>query len=60
MYKGEVKQILEDAEANLKALNKNDITKIKAMKSSPVEVLLVIKAMYYKCIMNNIKPMYYK
>lgn len=33
MYTGEVKQILEAAEANLKALNKNDInTKIKAMK----------------------------
>lgn len=53
MYTGEVKQMLETAEANLKALNKNEITKIKAMRSPPVEVLLVIEAM---CIINNIKP----
>lgn len=45
--------MLEAAEASLKALNKNDITEVKAMKRPPVGVLLVIEAM---CIVNNVKP----
>ncbi|XP_011707083.1 PREDICTED: dynein heavy chain 1, axonemal-like, partial [Wasmannia auropunctata] len=49
----EVKPMLEAAEASLKALNKSDITEVKAMKRPPVGVLLVIEAM---CIINNVKP----
>ncbi|CAL1689869.1 unnamed protein product [Lasius platythorax] len=49
----EIKPMLEAAEASLKALNKNDITEVKAMKRPPVGVLLVIEAM---CIVNNVKP----
>ncbi|XP_072745723.1 dynein axonemal heavy chain 1 [Anoplolepis gracilipes] len=49
----EIKPMLEAAEASLKALNKNDIAEVKAMKRPPVGVLLVIEAM---CIVNNIKP----
>ncbi|XP_077275648.1 dynein axonemal heavy chain 1 [Temnothorax americanus] len=49
----EVKPMLEAAEASLKALNRNDITEVKAMKRPPVGVLLVIEAM---CIVNNVKP----
>lgn len=45
--------MLEAAEASLKALNKGDITEVKAMKRPPVGVLLVIEAM---CIVNNVKP----
>lgn len=53
MYTGEVRPMLEAAETSLKALNKNDITEVKAMKRLPVGVLLVTEAM---CIMNNVKP----
>ncbi|KAI4500001.1 hypothetical protein M0802_004871 [Mischocyttarus mexicanus] len=49
----EAKPMLDDAEASLKALNKGDITEVKAMKRPPVGVLLVIEAM---CIVNNVKP----
>ncbi|KAL6436551.1 hypothetical protein ACFW04_004787 [Cataglyphis niger] len=49
----EVKPLLEAAEASLKALNKNDITEVKAMKRPPVGVLLVIEAL---CIVNNVQP----
>ncbi|KYN02640.1 Dynein heavy chain 1, axonemal [Cyphomyrmex costatus] len=49
----EVKPMLEAAEASLKALNKRDITKVKAMKRPPEGVLLVIEAM---CIINNVTP----
>lgn len=52
-YTDEVRSMLEAAETSLKALNKNDITEVKAMKRPPVGVLLVIEAM---CIMNNVKP----
>lgn len=45
--------MLEAAAASLKALNKNDITEVKAMKRPPIGVLLVIEAM---CIVNNVKP----
>lgn len=45
--------MLEVAEASLKALNKNDIAEVKAMKRPPIGVLLVIEAM---CIVNNVKP----
>ncbi|CAK9809640.1 Dynein axonemal heavy chain 1 [Anthophora quadrimaculata] len=41
------------AEKSLKALNRNDITEVKAMKRPPVGVLLVIEAV---CIINNVKP----
>lgn len=45
--------MLEAAKASLKALNKGDITEVKAMKRPPVGVLLVIEAM---CIVNDVKP----
>jgi dynein heavy chain len=48
-----VKPLLQAAEDSLKALNKNDIAEVKAMKRPPVGVLLVIEAM---CIVNNVKP----
>ncbi|XP_026674744.1 dynein heavy chain 1, axonemal-like [Ceratina calcarata] len=41
------------AEKSLKALNRNDITEVKAMKRPPVGVLLVIETI---CIINNVKP----
>lgn len=53
MYAGEAKSMLEAAEASLKALNKNDIMVVKAMKRPPIEVRLVIETM---CIVNNMKP----
>ncbi|KAL2745195.1 dynein axonemal heavy chain 1-like [Vespula maculifrons] len=49
----EARPMLDAAEASLKALNKGDITEVKAMKRPPVGVLLVIEAM---CIVNNVKP----
>ncbi|XP_018365084.1 PREDICTED: dynein heavy chain 1, axonemal-like [Trachymyrmex cornetzi] len=49
----EVKPMLEAAEASLKALNKRNITEVKAMKRPPVGVLLVIEAI---CIINNVAP----
>ena len=52
-YIDEVKPMLEAAEASLKALNKNDITEVKAMKRPSVGMLLVIEAM---CIINNVQP----
>ncbi|XP_023289892.1 dynein heavy chain 1, axonemal [Orussus abietinus] len=45
--------MLEAAEASLKALNKNDVTEVKAMKRPPVGVVLVIEAM---CIVKDVKP----
>lgn len=53
IFTDEVKPMLEAAEASLKALNKNDIMEVKAMKRPPIGVLLVIEAM---CIVNNVKP----
>lgn len=53
IFADEIKPMLEAAEASLKALNKNDITEVKAMKRPPIGVLLVIEAM---CIVNNVKP----
>lgn len=50
----QVKPMLEAAEASLKALNKSDITEVKAMKRPPPGVVLVIEAM---CIVKNIKPL---
>ncbi|KAG7197918.1 hypothetical protein KM043_016155 [Ampulex compressa] len=49
----EAKPMLEAAEISLKALNKGDITEVKAMKRPPVGVLLVIEAM---CIVTDVKP----
>lgn len=50
---GEARPMLIAAEKSLKALNRNDITEVKAMKRPPVGVLLVIEAI---CIINNVKP----
>lgn len=44
---------LRAAEASLKALNKNDITEVRAMKRPPVGVIFVIEAI---CIVKDIKP----
>lgn len=41
------------AENSLKALNKNDITEVKAMKKPPVGVIYVVEAI---CIVKGIKP----
>lgn len=41
------------AEASLKALNKNDITEVRAMKRPPVGVIYVIEAI---CIVKGVKP----
>lgn len=41
------------AESSLKALNKNDITEVRAMKRPPVGVVFVIEAI---CIVKDIKP----
>ncbi|KZC03876.1 Dynein heavy chain 1, axonemal [Dufourea novaeangliae] len=49
----EARPMLIAAEKSLKALNRNDITEVKAMKRPPVGVLLVIEAI---CIINNVKP----
>ena len=46
--------MLNAAEASLKALNKSDITEVKAMKRPPVGVVLVIEAM---CIVKDVKPL---
>lgn len=46
--------MLEEAEASLKALNKGDITEVKAMKRPPVGVVLVIEAI---CIIKDVKPL---
>lgn len=46
--------MLEEAEASLKALNKGDITEVKAMKRPPVGVVLVIEAI---CIVKDVKPL---
>lgn len=51
---GKVKPMLAAAEASLRALNKGDITEVKAMKRPPVGVVLVIEAM---CIVKNVKPL---
>ena len=45
--------MLAAAEASLKALNKSDITEVKAMKRPPVGVVLVIEAI---CIIKKVKP----
>ena len=44
---------LEAALASLKSLNKNDVTEVKAMKSPPAGVILVMEAV---CIMKKIPP----
>nr|XP_034195945.1 dynein heavy chain 1, axonemal-like [Osmia lignaria] len=49
----EARPMLIAAEKSLKALNRNDITEVKAMKRPPVGVLLVIETV---CIINNVKP----
>ncbi|XP_076380686.1 dynein axonemal heavy chain 1-like [Megalopta genalis] len=49
----EARPMLIAAEKSLKALNRNDITEVKAMKRPPVGVLLVIETI---CIINNVKP----
>lgn len=41
------------AEASLKALNKNDITEVRAMKRPPQGVIYVIESI---CIVKNVKP----
>ncbi|XP_063979949.1 dynein axonemal heavy chain 1-like [Diachasmimorpha longicaudata] len=53
MELSQVKPMLQAAEASLKALNKGDITEVKAMKRPPVGVVLVIEAM---CIVKEVKP----
>ncbi|XP_015110698.1 dynein heavy chain 1, axonemal [Diachasma alloeum] len=53
MELNQVKPMLQAAEASLKALNKGDITEVKAMKRPPVGVVLVIEAM---CIVKDVKP----
>ncbi|KAJ8667915.1 hypothetical protein QAD02_009578 [Eretmocerus hayati] len=45
--------MLQAAEASLKALNKGDITEVKAMKRPPVGVVLVMEAI---CIIKKVKP----
>ncbi|XP_058804505.1 dynein axonemal heavy chain 1-like [Phymastichus coffea] len=50
----EARPMLAAAEASLKALNKNDITEVKAMKRPPVGVTLVIEAI---CIIKKVKPL---
>uniref|UniRef100_A0A1Y1MYY0 Dynein heavy chain coiled coil stalk domain-containing protein n=1 Tax=Photinus pyralis TaxID=7054 RepID=A0A1Y1MYY0_PHOPY len=42
------------AEQSLKALNKNDITEVRAMKKPPIGVIYVIEAI---CICKGIKPL---
>ncbi|XP_011297154.1 dynein heavy chain 1, axonemal-like [Fopius arisanus] len=54
MELSQVKPMLQAAEASLKALNKGDITEVKAMKRPPVGVVLVIEAM---CIVQDVKPL---
>lgn len=41
------------AEASLKALNKNDIVEVRAMKRPPQGVVYVIESI---CIVKNVKP----
>lgn len=41
------------AESSLKALNKNDITEVRAMKRPPPGVVFVIESI---CIVKNVKP----
>lgn len=45
--------MLEAAEASLKALNKMDITEVKALKRPPPGVVLVIESI---CIIKKVKP----
>lgn len=45
--------LLIAAENSLKALNKNDITEVRAMKRPPAGVILVIETI---CIVKGIKP----
>ncbi|XP_023247279.1 dynein heavy chain 1, axonemal-like [Copidosoma floridanum] len=49
-----VRPMLLEAENSLKALNKGDITEVKAMKRPPPGVVLVIEAM---CIVKGVKPL---
>lgn len=44
---------LMEAEASLKALNKNDIIEVRSMKRPPAGVIYVIESI---CIVKNIKP----
>lgn len=50
---GEARPMLIAAEKSLKALNRGDVTEVKAMKRPPPGVILVIEAV---CIINNVKP----
>lgn len=50
---GEARPLLIAAEKSLKALNRGDITEVKAMKRPPSGVILVMEAV---CIINNVKP----
>ncbi|XP_061932650.1 dynein axonemal heavy chain 1-like isoform X3 [Apis cerana] len=49
----EARPMLIAAEKSLKALNRGDVTEVKAMKRPPPGVILVIEAV---CIINNVKP----
>ncbi|XP_068082965.1 dynein axonemal heavy chain 1 [Anabrus simplex] len=49
----EAMPMLNAAEASLKALNKGDISEVRAFKSPPMGVQLVMEAM---CIVKNVKP----
>ncbi|CAB0035010.1 unnamed protein product, partial [Trichogramma brassicae] len=51
---GKARPMLQAAEESLKALNKADITEVKAMKRPPVGVVLVIEAI---CIVKKVKPL---
>lgn len=42
------------AEESLKALNKNDVTEVRAMKRPPLGVVTVIETI---CIINDVKPL---
>uniref|UniRef100_A0A1B6D8V0 Dynein heavy chain coiled coil stalk domain-containing protein n=1 Tax=Clastoptera arizonana TaxID=38151 RepID=A0A1B6D8V0_9HEMI len=48
-----VMPILEEAEANVKSLNKSEISEVRALKHPPAGVVLVLKVI---CIVKNIKP----
>lgn len=48
-----VMPMLEEAEANVKALNKSEISEVRALKRPPAGVVLVLKVL---CIIKNIKP----
>lgn len=45
--------MLQAAEDSLKALNKNDISEVRALKRPPAGVVLVLEVI---CIVKDIKP----